>query len=113
MHDAVVLEDRVDEDRRRWGRHVHDVHVDELLILALRILHHDLVDAGLFSLGIDDVELDPVPVDGQLHVFADLQDLSVLLDVDLQVGLLLTLDLWGSNKSKLTRFAICKIILLS
>jgi hypothetical protein len=93
VNDAVILEDGVDKNVSRWRRHVHDVHVDQLLVLALGILQDDLVDAGLLALGIDDVQLDPVPVDGELNVFADLEDLAVLLDKDLQIGLLLSFNL--------------------
>ena len=93
VNDAVVLEDGVDEDGRRWRRDIHDVDIDQLLVLALSVLENDLVDAGLFTLRIDDVKLDSVAVDRQLNVLSDLEDLSVLLDVDLEVGLLLTLDL--------------------
>ena len=93
MNDAVVLEDGVDEDGRRWRRDIHDVDIDQLLVLALSVLENDLVDAGLFTLRVDDVKLDSVAVDRQLDVLSDLEDLSVLLDVDLEVGLLLTLDL--------------------
>ena len=93
MNDAVVLEDGVDEDGRRWRRDIHDVDIDQLLVLALSVLENDLVDAGLFTLRVDDVKLDSVAVDRQLDGPSDLEDLSVLLDVDLEVGLLLTLDL--------------------
>jgi len=93
VHHAVVLEDGIDVDSRGRGRNVHNVDVDELLVLALGVLHDDLVDAGLLTLWVDDVELNSVAVDGQLNVLSNLEDLSVLLDVDLEVGLLLAFDL--------------------
>ena len=92
QHEVVLVDVGVPDVQGR-RRHVHDVDEDVLLVLALRVLHDDLVDAGLLPLGVDDVELDAVAVDGELHVLADLQDLSVLLDEDLDVGLLLALHL--------------------
>ena len=89
----VVLEDVGVPDVEGRRRHVHDVDVDVLLVLSLRVPHDDLVDAGLLSLGVDHVELDAVAVHGELNVLADLQYLAVLLDEDLHVGLLLALDL--------------------
>ena len=58
------------------------------------MLRDYLVRARLLPLGVDDVELDAVTVDGELNVLADLEELAVLLHEDLHVGLLLALDLW-------------------
>jgi len=93
VNDAVVLEDSVDEDGRRRRRNIHDVDVDQLLVLTLGVLQDHLVDAGLLPLRVDDVELNSVAVDCQLNVLSNLEDLAVLLNVDLEVGLLLTFDL--------------------
>ena len=57
MHDAVVLEDGVNVDSGGRGGHVHDVDVDQLLVLALGVLQDDLVHAGLFAFRVDNVQL--------------------------------------------------------
>ncbi len=67
VHHAVVLEDVVRAHVERRGGHVHDVDVDELLVLALGVLHHHLVGAGLLALWVDNVQLNPVAVDGELR----------------------------------------------
>ncbi|MFN9944521.1 MAG: hypothetical protein ACK56I_34140, partial [bacterium] len=97
VDDAVVLVDVRDATALRRRRLVHDVDVDPLLAGALGVPHRHLVLPGLLPLRVDHVQLDAIAVERQVDVLADLEDLAVLLDDDLQIGLLLALHLVGDG----------------